>query len=173
MLPREETSARRLRWAAFAAAVLVFGTGTAAAHAAWQDRRALASGTTSTGSLSVSSTWTGSWSAWQPLFPGTHSDTATLRVTATGAGDTLRWKVGATPSVSAALAPYVSTQVYVGACGSGTPLPSSGYAPAGGYALGQSVDLCLRVTLSPSAPTTAQGATLAPQIAVSADQVTS
>ncbi|GEB46502.1 hypothetical protein MTE01_24470 [Microbacterium testaceum] len=170
---RDDRVPRRVRWTAVLVAALVLGPGTLAAHAVWSDRHPVTTGVTSTGSLGATASWAGSWSAWQPLVPGRSSDTAALRVSATGSGDTLRWRVNATASVSTSLAPYVSTQVFVGACGTGTPLPAGGFAPAGGYALGASVDLCLRVTLDASAPSTTQATALTPQITVTVDQATS
>lgn len=174
MSKRDEGVPRRLRWAGALAAVLVLGTGTAAAHAYWQSRVPLTAGPVASGSLDVSTQWGTDWSKWGALYPGRSSDTAALRVTETGAGTTLRWRVSATPGVSSAFAPHVSTQVFVGACGSGTLIPAGGsYAPAGGFTAGQSVDLCLRVTLNPSAPSALQGQPMVPTLTVTADQVIS
>lgn len=174
MRTRADAVSRRLQWAAVltVAGLVVFGTSTA--HALWQSRTALTAGTLTAGSFDLSTEWVGAWTAWKPLYPGRASDTATLRVTETAAGGTtLRWRLSASPAVSADLAPYVTTQVYVGACGSGTPLGPTGYSPAGGLSPGQSVDLCLRVTLATTAPPSVQGKAVAPTITVTADQVVS
>lgn len=175
MSKRDNGVPRRLRWAGVLAAVLVLGTGTAAAQAFWSARVDLRAGPVASGSLAVSTQWVGDWSKWTPLFPGASSDTATLRVTETGAGGTtLRWRVTPVVALSPELAPYVSTQVFVGSCGSATIIAAgSSWAPASGLTPGQSVDLCVRLTLSPSAPNVAQGKDLLPSISVTADQVVS
>ena len=172
MSKRDNGVSRRLRWGAGVAAVLVLGTGTAAAHAVWQSRVALPAETVSSGSLALSAEWVGSWDEWKPLFPGQSSDTATLHVTETGQGTTLRWRVAAEPEVAAGLAEWVKTEVFVGACGRGQLIPAGGsYAPPGGYASGASVDLCLRVMLLPGAPDE-QSVPIEPRLKVRAQQVT-
>ena len=121
MSKRDNGVPRRLRWAGVLAAVLVLGTGTAAAQAFWSARVDLRAGPVASGSLAVSTQWVGDWSKWTPLFPGASSETATLRVTETGAGGTtLRWRATPVVALSPELAPYVSTQVFVGSCGSAT-----------------------------------------------------
>lgn len=175
MSKRDDGVPRRLRRAAVLAAVLVLGTGTAAAHAAWSSRAALGAGPVASGSFTLSTQWGTDWSKWTPLYPGGSADTAQLQVIETGAaGTTLRWRLTATPRIAVDLAPHVTTQVFVGACGSGIPLPAGGvYAPAGGLAPGTSVSLCLRVTLNASAPSDRQGLPLDPSLSITADQVTS
>lgn len=171
MSQRDDGVPRRLRWGAMLATVLVLGGGTTAAQAFWQSRVPLAAGVVASGDLALATQWVGSWSAWKPLYPSGVSDTATLRVTATGSGTTLRWKLSATPTMQST---WVTTQVFVGACGSGTVIPPGGsYAPAGGLKTGQSVDLCLRVTLRADAPSTAQNTAISPSMTVTADQVLS
>ncbi len=174
MRTRADVVSRRLRWVVAATVVLVL-SGSTAAQAFWQSRTALTAGPITAGSFDLSTQWVGEWTAWAPLYPGRASDTATLRVTETGAsGTTLRWRLTASPVVSTEVAPYVTTQVYVGACGSGTPITATtGYAPGGGLVPGQSVDLCLRVVLSTDAPATLQGKAVVPSITVTADQVVS
>lgn len=177
MLHRDDSTMRRLRWGAVLAAVLVLGTGTAAAQALWQRSVALNAGTTTTGSLALATEWGSDWSAWKPLFPGGTSDSAILKVTETAAsGTTLRWRV--TPNVSLGLsaeeAAYVTTQVFVGSCGSSTPIATgASYAPAGGFLPGTSVDLCLRVTLAANAPAALQNRALTPTLGVAAVQAVS
>lgn len=175
MRTRAAAVSRRLQWAAALTVAVLVVSGASTAHALWQSRTALAAGTLTAGSLDLSTEWVGAWTSWNPLYPGRASDTATLRVTETAAGGTtLRWRLTASPVVSADLAPYVTTQVYVGACGTGTPISTAtGYAPAGGLSPGQSVDLCLRVTLATNAPPNVQGKAVAPAITVTADQVMS
>ncbi|MGN7968019.1 hypothetical protein [Microbacterium sp. 22296] len=175
MSKRDDGVSRRLRWAGLLAAVLILGTGTAAAHGFWRNQSPLTAGPVASGSLDLSTQWGSDWSRWTPLFPGRSADTAMLRVRETAAtGTTLRWRLSATPAVSAAFAPFVTMQVFVGACGSATTIPAGGsYAPPGGLLPGQSVDLCLRVTLNANAPTALQGAPLTPSLAVTADQVMS
>ncbi|PTT16938.1 hypothetical protein DBR36_11920 [Microbacterium sp. HMWF026] len=177
MLHRDDSTMRRLKWGAMLAAVLVLGTGTAAAQALWERSVALNAGTTTTGSLALTTQWTGEWTAWKPLFPGGTSDTAILRVTETAAsGTTLRWRV--TPAVSLGLtaeeAASVTTQVFVGNCGGSTTIAKgASYAPAGGFLPGESVDLCLRVTLAANASKELQNRPLTPTLSVAADQVVS
>ncbi|MBM3716669.1 MAG: hypothetical protein FJW64_13225 [Actinobacteria bacterium] len=163
---------RRLRWAAPLAAVLVLATGTAAAQGLWERRVDVAVAPVTAGSLAITTAWVGTPPTWPPIFPGETRDTGLLRVSGTGAGTTLRWKVSATVTFGDGFAGHVTTQLYRGACG-GTALPSAGYAPAGGYGPTDTVDLCLRMTLAPAAPSDLQGRSLVPTIHVVADQVTS
>ncbi len=177
MLHRDDSTIRRLKWGGVLAAVLVLWTGTAAAHALWQRSVALNAGATATGAFALATQWTGDWAAWKPLFPGGVSDTATLRITETAAsGTTLRWRI--TPTVSLGLnaeeSAYVTTQVFVGSCGSATTIArGASYAPSGGFLPGASVDLCLRVTLAANAPSGLHRRALTPSLIVAADQVVS
>lgn len=175
MSKRDDDVPRRLRWAAVLAAALVLGTGAAAAHASWSSTAALTAGPLASGSLDVSTQWGTDWSGWVPLYPGRSADSALLQVTETrAAGTTLRWRLTATPRVPADLSPYVTAQVFVGACGSGILLPANGvYAPAGGLDPGATVTLCLRVTLSTNTPNERQGTAIDPLLVITADQVTS
>lgn len=163
---------RRMRWAAPLAAVLVLLTGTAAAHGVWERRIDLPLAPVAAGSLGLTTAWVGGQPTWTPIFPGETRDTGLLRVTGAGSGTTLRWQLSATVSFGDGFDGFVTAQVYRGACG-GTPLPATGYAPAGGYGPGDSVDLCLRLTLSTNAPSTLQGRPLVPTVHVTADQLTS
>ncbi|BFM23317.1 hypothetical protein [Microbacterium sp. che218] len=169
MSKRDEGVTRRLRWAGLLAAVLVLGTGTAAAQAYWQAQKPL-SGTVASGAFAISAVWQGAWSSALPLFPGETRDSPVLTVTETGAaGTTLRWRLAPTVTASSSL----TTQLYVGGCGSSTIIAAgASYAPPGGFAPGQSVDLCLRVTLKADAPSNIQGTALTPSISVKAVQVT-
>jgi len=175
MSERDNGVSRRLRWAAATAAVLVLGTGTAAAQAVWQSSSALPPATVSSGSLALSTEWIGSWAAWTPLYPGRASDTAILRVTETAAaGTTLTWRLRVVAAMTGTGADAVKTDVFVGACGGTTPLPAHGvYAPSGGLLPGQSVDLCVRATLATDAPSVLQGTPLTPSVTVIAEQATS
>lgn len=149
----------------------VLGGGSVAAQASWQSRTQVAAGVVASGDLTLATQWVGEWTAWKPLYPGESSDTATLRVTETGGGTTLRWQLSATAATSSA---WVTTQVFVGACGTGAPLaPGQSYTPSGGLATGQSVDLCLRATLRSDAPTDQQNLPLTPTLTVTATQVLS
>lgn len=174
MSKRDEGVSRRLRGGTLLAAVLVLVGGTAAAHASWQSRTPLTAGVVASGSLDLTTQWVGTGTAWNPPYPGGFSDTPLLRVTETGGGTTLRWRVSATTTTSAALSPYVSIQVFVGTCGSSTVIPAGGsYSPAGGIPAGTFVDLCLRVTLRADAPTTLQNQPVISTLSVTATQVVS
>ncbi|WP_295831451.1 hypothetical protein [uncultured Microbacterium sp.] len=168
MSKRDDGVTRRLRWTSLLAAVLVFGTGTAAAQAFWRAEKPL-SGTVSSGSFTLSTQWVGDWNTWASIFPGETRVTPILRVTETGAaGTTLRWRI--TPIVTAS--PNLTTQLFVGSCDSGIAIASgTPYAPSGGYAAGQSVDLCLRATLKTGTDTKLQGTSLTPSITVTGEQV--
>ncbi len=138
MRTRADAVSRRLQWAAALTGRRARRLRNVDAHALWQSRTALTAGTLTAGSFDLSTEWVGAWTAWKPLYPGRASDTATLRVTETAAGGTtLRWRLSASPAVSADLASLRHDQVYVGACGSGTPLGPTGYSPAGGLSPGR------------------------------------
>lgn len=177
MSKRDDGVPRRLRWASLLAAGLVLGTGTAAAQAYWKAQTTL-SGAVTAGAFGLTTAWGTDWQKWTPPLPGRSADTATLTVTETGAsGTTLRWRL--TPmvtltGVTAQEAAHVTTQVFVGNCGSATTIaPGTSYAPPGGFSPGQSVALCLRVTLATSAPTALRNRELLPKVDVTADQVVS
>lgn len=174
MSKRDNGVSRRLRWGAGVAAVLVLGTGTAAAHAVWESRVALPAETVSSGSLALSAEWGDDWSAWSDLQPGTFVDTAPLVVKEEGAGTTLRWRLKADVVVDSRFRDYVSAQVFVGACGGANVVPSGGsYAPPGGYPSGQTVSLCVRLVLRTDAPSNLQGKPVLPEVIVEAEQVMS
>lgn len=173
MSKRDGSAGRRMQWAAGTAAVLALGTGTAAAHAVWESTAALPPQGVSSGSLALSTQWVGGDTELPPLYPKQSSDTATLRVTETAAsGTTLRWRLRVEVSVTGAGSEYVRTEVFVGACGGPAPLAAgSAYEPADGLLPGQSVDLCVRTTLSAEAPSAQQGTSLTPSVSVVAEQV--
>lgn len=174
MSKRDDDVPRRLRWAGLLAAVLVLGTGTAAAQAYWKAQVQLG-GTVSAGAFSLTTTWGNDWQKWTPAFPGEPRSSALLTVKESGAaGSTLRWRLSARPSFSAEFAPYVRTTVFVGRCDGPTTIPSGAYySPPGGFAPGDTVTLCLQIMLTADAPTDLQGRPLVPALELTAEQVVS
>lgn len=150
------------------AAFLVLATGGAAAQAYWSAQTPL-SGSLTAGSFSLETRWRSDWAQIPPLFPGDQFESPILRVTETGAsGTTLRWRL--TPVVT--ISPNLTSVVFVGSCGSDiTIAPGGSYAPSGGLRPGDTVDLCVRITVNENA-TDVQGSSLTPAIKIVADQVT-
>ncbi|MFD1338919.1 hypothetical protein [Microbacterium lemovicicum] len=149
---------------------LALVAGATAATALFSVRVPLSVAATATGDLAVSAQWQQPTPSWGSLYPGSVTPDSVLNVTATGAGQTLRWNLEVSVSVAADFAPHVSTQLWAGACGAGTSITATGYAPAGGLALGQTVPVCMRLTLSPTAPATLSGKSLNATITVHANQ---
>ncbi|MFJ4039007.1 hypothetical protein ACIPVB_13120 [Microbacterium sp. NPDC090007] len=176
MPKRDNGVSRRLRGASVLAAVLVLGTGTAAAHAYWQRSETLGPGSVDSGDLNVTAAWLGSPPAPAPLYPGQFRD-VTLLVTETGAsGTTLRWRLTPTVTlpISATEATFVQTSVHVQTCGTGPVIPpGSSYAPSGGFLPGDAITLCVRFTLRADAPSDLDDVDLDPSILLAAEQVLS
>lgn len=161
---------RRIHLGIGAAVVALALTSATGAHALWGATRTVDAGVSSTGSFTVNAAWIGGAPAWQALFPNTSAD-GQIRVTQAGNGNTLGWRVRVSSTVSAEFAPHVTFQAWVGACGTGTPVPTDGY-PAGGHlASGTTVDICVRHSLTSGAPGSLQGKSFNPQITVIGEQV--
>jgi len=144
--------------------------GATAATALYSVRVPLPVAATSTGDLSVSAQWQQPTPVWGSLYPGSATPDSILNVTATGGGQTLRWNLEVSVGMAAEFAPHVTTQLWAGACGTGTPITATGYAPAGGLQLGQTVPVCVRLTLATTAPSTLSGRPLDAVITVHARQ---
>lgn len=135
----------------------------------WQVQAAIPGGVTTSGDLAISADWVGGTPSWAALYPGQSTSDATIRVNADNSGENLVWKVRLTETVAAAFEPHTTFQAWAGACETGTLIPAEGY---GSFTSSTSaVDVCVRYTLSPTAPSALQGQALAPQITVTAEQV--
>jgi hypothetical protein len=161
---------RRVRAGVIAGVLLALVLGASGAHALWQRTAALPAGVSTTGDLNVTAAWVGGTPVWAPLFPGDRAE-GTLRVTGTGAGGTLRWRLQVAGAVAPAFSSYTTFQAWQGACGTGTPIPAAGYPSGTPLAVGASVDVCVRFTLATSAPGSLQGQSMSPTITVTAQQV--
>lgn len=149
---------------------LALVAGATAANALWSARAALQVTATTTGDLAVAAAWQQPVPAWGTLYPGTTTPPSTLNVTATGAGQTLRWHLHASRTVASDFDPYVTMRAWVGACGTGIPLTAAGYSPAAGLTLGQTVPVCIELALAQNAPASLGGKPLNAVITVRADQ---
>ncbi|MFB7252285.1 hypothetical protein [Microbacterium sp. NPDC056234] len=130
----------------------------------WQAQQTLPGGVASSGDLDIQVGWNGG-NAWGAISPGaTISKRATITVL--GAGTSLSTRLTATATNAVAFDPYVTRSVRLDDCSGaqGVVLPASGYPDAGGLAPGSQVTVCVRYTLSASAPSTLQGQDLAPNI---------
>jgi hypothetical protein len=147
-----------------AACALILTAG--AAHAAWSDRAPVGAAPVVTGAFGATTSWVGGAPAWTTPFPGQQTD-ATLRVTGTSVGTTLRWSLGVTATVTAAFQPYTTVQAWVGACGTGSPLAS---VPSGSFTPTQVVDVCVRVSLAAGAPASLRGQSINPALTLTIAQ---
>ena len=126
---------------------LALVAGATAANALWSVRAPVAVAATSTGDITVAATWQNGSPTWAALFPGRSTD-STLRIAEGGAGTTLRWTLKLSLTTSGTFTNYVSMQAWVGACGTGTPVPTAGYTEAGGLVPGQVLNVCVRLTMA-------------------------
>jgi hypothetical protein len=151
---------RRLLVAAVAGIAASLATAVGAS-AYWRAQANLSTGVITTGDLVVGASWAAS-DTFDPLYPGTSSDRI-LTVTSTGtAGTTLGWLLAVTSSGEPS---YDTFQAWEGACDTGTPIPSTIVHPPGTV-----VSVCVRYSMSATAPTTAQGAAFTPTLTVTANQ---
>lgn len=135
----------------------------------WQAQQTVPGGVATSGDLAISADWVGGTPSWTALYPGESTSDAIIRVTSTSSGDNLVWKVRLTDVVAADFEPYATLHTWVGACGTGDPIPADGY---GSFTSSTStVDVCVRYTLLSTAPGTLQGQALNPTITVIAEQV--
>ncbi|MGM7677438.1 hypothetical protein [Microbacterium sp. A94] len=152
-----------------AAGVLVALAAATGVSAYWQAQQTIPGEVVTSGDLAISADWLGGTPVWAALYPGQSTADAMIRVTSTNSGDNLAWKVRLTGAVPASFDPYATLQAWVGACGTGAPIPADGY---GEFTSSTSaVDICVRYGLSASAPNTLQGQVLDPTITVTAEQV--
>lgn len=136
------------------------------AHALWGRTVPLDDGIVSSGDFAVTAQWVDAPN-WTPMFPGDARE-ATMRVTSSGAGATLRWRLFVAGGV-VALNPYAQFAAWQGACEAGTPIGAQGYPTT--LAPGATVDVCVRITLSATAPSSLQNASASPAIVVTGRQV--
>lgn len=177
MPKRDRDVSHRWRWACALSLVLVVGAGSSAAQAYWQRSQPLPAVTVTSGDLNVVATWAGTMPAPGPLYPGQNRDLANLIVTETSAsGSTLRWRLrpAVLLPISAPGSTYVQTTVYVQSCGTGVVIaPGTSYAPPGGLLPGESVELCVRISLRADAPGDFTKVVLDPTVEVRAVQALS
>lgn len=151
--------------------------GATAAHAVWQARAALPVGTVTTGDLQTTAAWkNGTTPSLTAVFPTQTVTTGTnpLRVTVTGPGTTLRWKVSVaatlTPLAQNGASPAATVQAWAGACDTGTLIPATGYLSSTALRAGDTVEICLKVTLAATAPSSLMGKPLLQSVTVTVDQ---
>lgn len=144
---------------------------TVSAQAMWHESARLDERVTVAGDFAVAAAWSGGAPAWTALFPGASTTPATLRVTSSGAGTTLGWRLSITGTVAAGFSPYTQFAAWAGACGTGTPIPAGGYPATDTLVPGAVVDVCVRYTLAANAPGTLQGQPFVPAIIVTGNQV--
>lgn len=150
--------------AAVAVALLLVGSATA--YGSWARSRPLDSNATiSSGTIGLTAAWTSPLSTTQ-MWPG-QSRVGTVRLTHSGNG---RWNYAVAVAASGALAPdttfALTTSTGPGVCGT-TPITPGAWSTTT-YATGTSVDVCVTVTLSPTAPSASQGRPLSIQVTGSA-----
>jgi predicted ribosomally synthesized peptide with SipW-like signal peptide len=154
---------RRVLVGVAAGAVLAL-VATTGVSAYWQAQHVVAVPSTQSGDLDIQVAWAGG-TTWGAIGPGTTiSKRATITVV--GSGTTLRARLTGTATNAAAFTSHVSRSISLDDCSgaAGTALPVDGYPSAGGLAPGATVTVCVRYTLSASAPATLQGQDLAPQV---------
>lgn len=154
---------RRAFIGAVAGVVLALATATGVS-AYWHAQHTVSVSATSSGDLSLDVTWADG-SAWGPIGPGgTIAKRATVVVG--GAGTTLQARVTGEASNAPAFDPYVTRTISVDDCtgAPGPALPATGYPAEGSLVPGDAVTVCVRYTLSPTAPAALQGQDLAPHV---------
>lgn len=149
-------------------AVVAF-TAATGVSAYWHAQQTAPGGVATSGDLAISADWVGGTPSWSAFYPGQSTSDATIRVNADSSGDNLVWKVRLSETVTPDFEPHTTFRAWIGTCGTGTLIPAEGY---GTFSSNTSrVDICVRFTLSPTAPSTLQGQLLTPQITVIAEQV--
>ncbi|WP_243225939.1 hypothetical protein [Microbacterium sp. CIAB417] len=154
---------RRVLLGAAAGAVLALAAATGVS-AYWQAQQTLPGGTATSGDLDIQVEWAGG-TAWSPIAPGgTTSKRATITVV--GTGTNLSTRLTAVTANAAAFNAYITRSVSLDDCtgAPGAALPSAGYPSSGGLSPGAQVTVCVRYTLSPSAPSSLQGQDLSPRV---------
>jgi len=160
---------RHVRIGVTVGALLALVVGVSGVHALWGRSETVPAGVTLTGDLAVSASWLGGSPVWAPLYPGSTTPDATLRVTGSGSGSTLGWRVQITSTVATQFAAYTTFQARE--CVTGTVIPAGGYPASGSLPAGAVVDVCVHYTLASNAPGTLQGQQVSPRISVVAQQV--
>ena len=138
-----------------AVAVVLLLVGSATAYGSWARSRPLDSDATLTaGTIGLASAWTSPLST-TAMWPG-QSRVGTFRLTHSGNG---RWNYAVAVTTSGTLAPdttvALTTSTGPGVCGT-TPVTPGAWS-ATPLATGASVDVCVTVTLSATAPSASQG----------------
>ena len=159
---------RGLIGAAAGAIIALAATSGVSAH--WHAQQRLDLESVSTGDLLIDAAWRDGPPAWSPLLPGASTPDTVIQVSSSSAGTTLRWRLRVVGAVSAPAQQHVTFSAWRGVCGTGTPIPAGGTAALPVDAV---VDVCIRYTLSPSAPATLQNTDLAPRVTLIAEQVVS
>jgi hypothetical protein len=88
-------------------------------------------------------------------------------------GDTLRWALKVQLGVAPEFADWVTMVARIGDCSAGAIVPSTGvgYVPSqGGTAPGATIDVCVRLSLSASAPSTLAGRQISPTVTAIVEQ---
>jgi len=161
---------RPIRRGVILGVALALVAGATAANALWSVRAPVAVSATSTGDITVAAVWRDGTPAWGPLFPGRSTAGNVLRITEGGAATTLRWTLRVSLTTASSFSPYVTMQAWVGPCGTGAPIPSTGYTTSGGLIPGQVLDVCVRLTMAANTPASLAGTAVAPVVTVAAIQ---
>ncbi|MFD5225778.1 hypothetical protein ACFWHT_09190 [Microbacterium sp. NPDC058342] len=91
-------------------------------------------------------------------------------MTSFSSGTTLRWKLRVQHSATSELQNHLTFAAWEGQCGTGTPIPDAGI---GDLAPNEIIDVCVRFSLSPTAPASLQNRDFAASITMIAEQATS